>query len=293
MWYKMWKPVHDAVPGRSHTSQGISCQDITAVKQQNGITCLLLADGAGSASLSEYGAQTAVEAGGEFIIQHFDALAAAGEKERQELAEELVCFQRDALENRARELGATRIEELASTFLAVAVREERYVTVHIGDGIIAVVYNLREDENVKVDVISQPRNGEFVNVTYFTTSKDYLLGTDLGNGSVKNIDAFVLMSDGSGENFYDPQAGTLVPVVGRLAKKLQLFDLTRGKEQLHAVLKYIATQNTEDDCSLAYLLRMSVNEQKGEAADEKAKGNKNEQNEGVKKQQSKEGGISL
>src|SRR5690606_42119695 len=62
-------------------------------------------------------------------------------------------------------LGCT-FAELASTFLAVAVSAERFLVVHIGDGVIGYV------KNGELRVISAPDNAEFANQTTFVTSPD-------------------------------------------------------------------------------------------------------------------------
>ena len=57
----MWKKVHCAVQGRGHTKNQVPCQDKTFCYQENGVLVAALADGAGSAKLSHYGAACVTE----------------------------------------------------------------------------------------------------------------------------------------------------------------------------------------------------------------------------------------
>ena len=53
----MWNSVECAVQGRGHIKSDIPCQDKTFHVHENGVDVIALADGAGSARLSHYGAE--------------------------------------------------------------------------------------------------------------------------------------------------------------------------------------------------------------------------------------------
>ena len=56
--------------------------------------------------------------------------------------------------------------DLASTLLFVAIKDNKFIMAHIGDGIIGY---LKQDE---LKIATHPMNGEFINTTVFTTSMD-------------------------------------------------------------------------------------------------------------------------
>lgn len=59
--------------GTGHLREGIPCQDKTLALSSNGINCIALADGAGSARLSHVGAQVTIETVGNALCKSFDA----------------------------------------------------------------------------------------------------------------------------------------------------------------------------------------------------------------------------
>ena len=54
----MWNVIQCAAQGRSHIKSDIPCQDKTYSAFDNDTQVIALADGAGSAKLSHYGAET-------------------------------------------------------------------------------------------------------------------------------------------------------------------------------------------------------------------------------------------
>ena len=53
----MWKALGCAVQGNGHIANNIPCQDKVASLSENGVSVIALADGAGSAKLSHFGAE--------------------------------------------------------------------------------------------------------------------------------------------------------------------------------------------------------------------------------------------
>ena len=244
----MWKTIHGAVQGRSHMREGTPGQDRTYSCVSDDVTCIALADGAGSEPLSHVGAERAVQVGGAYLCAHFAEFCQPA-ADLKALGQQLVDFVCQQLVQAAREVGVEDIRSLSSTLLLVAVKDEQLVSVHIGDGVVAAV---RAGET---EVLSAPKNGEYLNVTYFTTSKNVQEGMDIYCGPVENIEALVLMSDGSGDNFYDRRQRKVVPILAEIVQKLSRMNDSQAEMQLQGLLKYIAEQNTQDDCSLALLIR--------------------------------------
>jgi len=244
----MWKAIHGAVQGRSHKRENIPGQDRTCSYAGQNVFCAALADGAGSEPLSHIGAEQAVKAGAVYLCEHFDEFYESGEDKEIQVTKLIDCVRRQ-LAKTAAEHGLDNIGELSSTLLLAAVKEDKLVTVHIGDGVVAAIVK------GKPVVLSGPKNGEYLNVTYFTTSKNVMEGTEIYCGLNRDIEAVVLMSDGSGDNFYDRHKNTLVPILAEIVQKLKHMQEAQAEVQLRGVLEYIAGQNTQDDCSLAVLVQ--------------------------------------
>ncbi|MBM6886687.1 protein phosphatase 2C domain-containing protein [Pseudoflavonifractor phocaeensis] len=60
--------------GRHHRLEDIPCQDWVTVRREDGLVCCVLADGAGSRSRSELGAECVTQAAAELLAREFEAL---------------------------------------------------------------------------------------------------------------------------------------------------------------------------------------------------------------------------
>ena len=242
----IWRSVCCEVQGRGHIKTGTPCQDKTMQLVQNGTHVIALADGAGSANLSHFGAECIVQRISEYMVNHFEDLFA--NEDGKQVKQELLDMLKNALLNIAVELECV-VKDLASTLLAVAVREDRYIIIHIGDGVIGYL----KDSDLKV--ASVPDNGEFSNVTTFVTSSEALTSMRLFKGKLDNISAFILMSDGTEQSLYHKPTKTIGGAVVKLMQRTCLIDSDVMHDQLENTLASVITQNTQDDCSIAILAR--------------------------------------
>ena len=71
-----WKAINVALQGREHAKKDIPCQDKTARREENGVHVIALADGAGSAKYSHYGAECVVNRVAAFAVDRFFDLIA-------------------------------------------------------------------------------------------------------------------------------------------------------------------------------------------------------------------------
>ena len=151
----------------------IPCQDKTISYNNNNVNIIALADGAGSAKFSHYGAEVVLEAVSKFISNNFDLLInnPNGVQVKQDILTHLI----EKLNRKSQEL-CCDMKDLASTLLLVAIKENSFLICHVGDGIIGY---LKEDE---LKVASKPENGEFVNTTTFVTSKNAVMAMKLFKG---------------------------------------------------------------------------------------------------------------
>lgn len=242
-----WACVHCSTIGRSHLEEGTVCQDKTFTLCENGVTAFALADGAGSARLSHYGAQTVTETVCRLLCRQFNAYydTPTPAQVKSQIHQTLLA----ALEQTAAHHGCG-LKDLASTLLAVAICGDRYLLMHIGDGVIGYV----KDDQLKV--ASVPSNGEFANTTTFVTSGDAVQDMRIRKGESPQIQGFVLMSDGCEASLYHKQHRQLAPVLQRLVCRLSVTSAAYLTPKIQESLDLVVSKKTRDDCSLVLAARM-------------------------------------
>jgi len=242
----MWNVIQCAVQGRSHIKSDIPCQDKTYSAIDNGTHVIALADGAGSARLSHYGAETVTKFICSELTEKFDAYFADndGAAVKQQLIKGLL----KSLTETAKQLNC-EIKELASTLLFVAVKNEQFIIAHIGDGVVGY---LKNDE---MKIASQPENGEFVNTTVFTTSRDAIMTMKLMKGALGQIQGFVLMSDGAETSLYSKKEQRLADVLKKIMQMSTVISVAKVQEQLTQSFENVIVKATTDDCSITMLIK--------------------------------------
>lgn len=241
----MWNVIQCSVQGRSHIKTGIPCQDKTYALNKDDFCAIALADGAGSVSLSHYGAELVTKRICEMLANDFEMYyeeddgIAIKRKIINDLTEEL---------QKMADQYKCDIKELASTLLAVAVKSNKYIIIHIGDGVIGYL----KDDQIKI--ASYPENGEFVNTTVFVTSKAVLQSMKIMKGGLKGIYGFALMSDGTESSFLDKNNKSLAPVLRRIMNLSQKMECCCLERELEKSFENVIKQNTTDDCSIALLI---------------------------------------
>ncbi len=244
----MWKMVNYEACGRSHYVNNTPCQDKTTCKESNGTYCIALADGAGSAKLSHYGAEIVANSTVKYLTENFDSLIenTNGVIVKQDIVTHII----ESLKETAKEYQC-ELKDLASTLLFVAIKDNRFIIGHIGDGIIGYL------KNDDILVASKPNNGEFVNSTFFVTSSKAIQNMRLLKGEIKDITGFVIMSDGSADSFYIKREGQLA----NTTKKIIKWTSTLESEKIHELIKdsfdNLVIKNTTDDCSIAIIAKAS------------------------------------
>ena len=253
----MWKVAQAAVQGRGHISADIPCQDKTFFVRKNDACAISLADGAGSAMFSHFGAEKVVECVSNLLIDRFDEFYRESDPSavRREV---LSCILND-LETLKETLGC-ELSDLASTLLCAVVHDRRYIIFHLGDGVIGY----QDDEALKV--ASVPDNGEFCNTTVFTTSENAEASIKLLKGEMSDsIKGFVLFSDGVESILYKHNkkeiSQSLSPVFDDLAQQ----DSSEVEQNLLETLEEIKT-HTQDDCSIIVMSKVPDSETSDEDA---------------------------
>lgn len=239
-----WSVLQCAVQGRSHVASATPCQDKTFVIVKDDCTVSALADGAGSASFSHFGAEAVTKEVCEYIATNFDSLLA--DNDGVNVKQRILATVGDCLQKLSKEKKCS-VKDLASTLLFVAEKSGMFVICHIGDGVIGY---LKEG---KVMVASHPENGEFANTTVFTTSGSAITTMKLLKGSTNQISGFVLMSDGTENSFYNKREKRLSSSLARLLKLTAICDESVMEERLLQVFENLVKHKTTDDCSIVLM----------------------------------------
>ena len=241
----MWNSIQCAVQGRGHIKTGTPCQDKTCFMSENDINVIALADGAGSAPMSHYGAEIVTHKICELLTQQFDIYF--NEDDGVAVKRVIIGMLLEGLNKLAEDLNCA-IKDLASTLLAVAVHDGKYIILHIGDGVIGYI----KDEVLKI--ASHPENGEFVNTTVFVTSEDVLQTMKIMKGQLNGITGFALMSDGTETSLYNKREKSLAPALKKIMDLSRTMNVNFLQNEIERSFENVIKNSTTDDCSIAILV---------------------------------------
>lgn len=247
----MWKTFESSVQGRSHVKENIPCQDKTYSLTIGDVTTIALADGAGSAKLSHYGAECAARTIAEELCNKFDSYWDESDASVAKLR-----FYQEILGNlnKKKEELSCDLKDLASTLLAVAVKGNRFLIFHIGDGVIGY-----KDSNV-LKVASAPNNGEFCNTTIFTTSPQAESQTRLIKATSDTIDGFILMSDGPEACLYDHKSKALAKGLFNMLSDAANEPEDIVEANINETMHETIVKRTFDDCSIVLMTKQAEHE---------------------------------
>lgn len=161
-----WRWAGARAIGTSHLKTDTACQDYACAKlfltQDGPVMAAVVSDGAGSASLSEFGSRTVcigfLRACRDFLIR----------STLDELDEDTVWDWVDAIReaiNQKAKAAEARPRDFAATLVALLVAGERSVVIHVGDGAAAI----RREGSEDWEVPSWPYQGEYASTTSFVT----------------------------------------------------------------------------------------------------------------------------
>lgn len=241
-----WYALGAAVRGRAHVHRQIPCQDKICGLCENGVYVTVLADGAGSAQFSHYGAEAVCAAVCGLLAERFDRYYAC--PDASWVCRNLMTHILETLAERAEELRC-HPSDLASTLLFTAVKGRYCLAGHLGDGVMGYV------KDGRLSVLSAPENGEFANETVFTTSKGALHHLELHKGVTDRIDGFALMSDGPALFLYSKRQAAFAPWLDMYMKKSQLLQRDKAGKRMQQVLETEIQPAVTDDCSLLLLMK--------------------------------------
>ena len=257
MMLQKWKQCGVAVQGKDHIASGTVCQDNVGFAAANGVQAIALSDGGGSRRYSDVGSAVSTRAICELMVEKFDEYYArldeieSGHVKANKLLLSLRLEMLDTVMNalRAEVTPERTLRDFGCTLQFAAVKDGRFIVGHVGDGVIAGLYQRGLDR--RVEVLSHPENGGAPNITFFVTdhnAKDHLR---LSHGECHQLEGILMMSDGPEEVLY----GT----GGMHRNTLKLFDNFKGmcRAEYTAALQSFLTrsiaQHSFDDLSLNLL----------------------------------------
>lgn len=233
--------------GVSHKISDTPCQDSVLLKQEEGYLFLGLADGAGSAMHSDIGSKLILK----FLAIHMQISFEYYKKNVAIANKNLLARIHLALVAIAK-MKRVEIKDLSSTLQFIAVYYDEFIIVHIGDGVIGML-----DENDNLSVLSEPENGEFSHMTYFTTTLD-AKRVRIYRGDMKELNGLILMSDGIEESLYNYKTASLVPITKEIIQWLDYGSEEEVSSALDENLKNVFAIKSSDDLSIAIVRKNQI-----------------------------------
>jgi hypothetical protein len=188
----VWRFASASVRGASHEAGGGPCQDahcLTIVDGANGpVLVLAVSDGAGSAAVSEVGADIAVNA----VCEQAEAWLSSGgalDAIDRGLIADWLCGVREMIAEAAADADR-EMRDFACTILLALVGEQRAAFAQLGDGAMVVLTGERE-----WSWVFWPQHGPYANTTFFVTD-DIALEKFEFDSSAQRVDEIALFSDG-------------------------------------------------------------------------------------------------
>lgn len=187
---RQWHMVGLSIRGVAHINHDMPCQDSHVWRAlPGGAVVVAVADGAGSASLSQLGSMRAALAAVEWVTELMqDSWPRSEDEWREMLSAALQTAHESVLEAARRRQVEPR--ELATTLIVMVATPYGAAAAQVGDG-AAIVMNSERD----LLAITAPQRGEYINETLFFTSPDYLKSMQfaLWQGNVAGL---CVISDG-------------------------------------------------------------------------------------------------
>lgn len=211
-----WFVVSEAVVGLMHrrATPPLPCQDAFCISNSPRVT-LLVSDGAGSAAVSEIGANAVVNSCQRLLFTLDDQIAELLDRSDEP---EIVFSRRFALRLVKHAMGTLEdisrqqrreIKDYRCTFLALIVGKEYLLWIKVGDGALVV------EQGNELFTLGELGKGEFANQTTFIDDKLTPDSVQFGTVSSAYISGLAAMSDGSAERLVSNDGSR---VAGRMAE---------------------------------------------------------------------------
>lgn len=242
----MWKFASCEVQGRGHIKNNVPCQDKTFLLEENGVCVIALSDGAGSARLSHFGAAAVTQMICKKLVQQFDDFFQS--TDALNVKNDILESCEKTLKDEANKQQA-EIDDLSCTLLFAAIKENKFLLGHVGDGVIGYI---KDD---KIAVASVPYNGEFSNETVFVNSKLAVATMKLLKGEMGSIKSFILMSDGTETSLYSKKQNFIANGALKMVAYTSAYEKNYATKILENILSKQISMRTSDDCSIAIVVK--------------------------------------
>ncbi|MDA3878000.1 MAG: PP2C family serine/threonine-protein phosphatase [Halothiobacillus sp.] len=270
-----WQVLGEATVGLAHVRKNLPCQDAVRV-QATPRLCLVAADGAGSALVSELGAQ-AVVSGMARLVTSFDRQIGrlldhpdSNRNEANEWALLLVKHARGLLEDVAA-LHRRSLRDVRCTLLMIIAGAESGLWLKVGDGSLLIAHRASAEAETHCQTLGDLGKGEYANETVFLDAiKPDEVQWDFI--SMHGVCGAAIMSDGAAERLVS-QDGTRVSArMTTLLESLRKEQLQRSDLTKMFFAPDFCERSSGDDRSLAMAARVlsqrTVQEPKSEQGKE-------------------------
>lgn len=262
-----WFSMDEAVVGLAHRAQKIPCQD-AAIAQHVPRPFIVLADGAGSAVVSDLGAQ-AVVTGLARLVHTLEGqwlpLLDSADSDNNELLSKwpmlLVKHARGILDDTAK-LHRRDIRDLRCTLLGALVGRERFLWFKVGDGELVAERTEWDDAQNPVRqccVLGERGKGDYANQTIFidvAKPEDVQWGVE----STQGVSGLVAMSDGAAERLVATDGSKVASRVSKLLDDLRNQQLKRQHLTQLFYSPEFCDRSSGDDRSIALLAKNVVHQ---------------------------------
>lgn len=258
-----WHSIGEAVVGLQHRDKQLPCQDAVSCSDSPRV-CLVVCDGAGSAAVSELGAN-AVAIGIQRLIHSLeeewaDLLDYADEINQDLLRRHVRVLLRhakgllvDLVQQHRRE-----IRDFRCTLLVLIVGKSRMCWLKVGDGAL-VVEKIQSTKNEAGEAILTPflhslglvGKGEFANQTTFIDSHLTMSDVQFGVEDSTNMTGLAAMSDGAAEKLVATNGQKVSGQISQWFNDLRLQKLARRDLSKMFYSESFVRGSTGDDCSIA------------------------------------------
>jgi len=238
--------------GTKHLSQEKHCQDASFCQESPNLGLIIaIADGAGSASLGETGANIAVKVAVDSIYSQHKTLLLADDLSVLSILTQAVEKAKNAVETEACIRGA-RCRDLASTLILTIATQNSVATIQIGDGAVII-----GDTRGNITELTIPDNGEYCNETTFLTSPG-AIQTAQRQVQHKDVQNLAIFSDGFQRLALKmPEGKAHVPLISLLFRFVEeATDMKLANDQLQSFLESSQVRGRTDDDVTLFLAKL-------------------------------------
>lgn len=255
-----WRYAHASAVGAAHIEQNTPCQDRFICRvittKEGEILIAAVADGAGSTSSGQIGAETACR----LFAEEAEDFLKSGDASLCSLNESFGKFWLEFFQKKIAEIAEKEEKprrDFASTFIGAVIGAEVSAFFQVGDG--AAVYSTPENSDEYLFAIA-PVETEYANVTDFLTDTDALAALRF-NFIDKKIEDLILFSDGIFAVAVDyktnqPHTPFLRPMIAPLKKASNASGLSQKLESFLSSPKI--NEKTDDDKTIILATRTLI-----------------------------------